>query len=159
HLNDKQFETDRADVIRQCKKAGIAQIMEIADSPNDWDKAIDLSRSHSELIHCSLGLHPYYADQWKDTLAPDLLNKAQLKEVLAIGEIGLDYAKCTVPKEVQHASFIRMLDLADHCRLPVVIHCREAYADMMAILKTRYGSRGEQRFHGVLHCFSGSKED
>ena len=159
HLNDPKFDADREDVLRRCEAAGVARIVEIADSPADWDKAIALSRARPKLVRCSLGLHPYHADQWEDALEDRLAQRAKLNEVVAVGEIGLDYAKCEIPKDVQRASLEKMLDLADRCELPVVLHCREAYADMMPLLKARYAGRPKKRFHGVLHCFSGSKED
>lgn len=159
HLNDPQFESDREEVLRLCEEKGVARIVEIADSPAGWDRSIGLSRAYPRMIRCALGLHPYYADQWTKELSASLRRQADNKEVVAVGEIGLDYAKCKIPKEVQRSSFIKMLESADERRLPVVIHCREAYPDMMAILKGRYGARPSKRFHGVLHCFSGNKEN
>lgn len=159
HLNDARFDPDREEVLRRCRSAGVERIIEIADSPADWDKALALSRARPEMIRCSLGLHPYYADQWNPELAEKLSRKAPLGEVVAVGEIGLDYAKCGIPRDIQRSSFIKMLELADQCGLPAVIHCREAYADMMPILRERFGSRPKRRFHGVLHCFSGCAKD
>lgn len=158
HLNDARFDEDREDVIHRCEQAGIVRIVEIADAPADWDKAIALSRARPKLIRCSLGLHPYHADQWEDGLVERLFRAAKFAEVVAVGEIGLDYTKCQIPKDIQHESFLKMLDLADRCELPVVIHCRDAYEDMMPILRDRFSSRPRKRFHGVLHCFLGAKE-
>lgn len=160
HLNDAKFDADRERVIDSLKAFGVERVVEIADAPADWDKAIALSRARPDLIRCSLGLHPYYADQYQERLSDDLLRKSRLHEVRAIGEIGLDYAKCAVPRKVQKESFQRMLEIAWSCRLPVVIHCREAYEDMMPLLEMFYRGREPQgRFHGVLHCFSGTSDD
>ena len=159
HLNDSHFDTDREEVLDHCITQGITQLIEIADSPIEWTKAIDLCRFHPDMIRCALGLHPYYADQWTEDMERTLFQQVKLPEVVAIGEIGLDYAKCTIPKEVQRESFLKMLATADQCELPVIIHCREAYPDMMAILREKYGPRQPERFHGVIHCFSGSTQD
>lgn len=159
HLNDPRFDPDREEVLRLCEKGGVARIIEIADSPAEWDKAIALSRARPSMIRCSLGLHPYHADQWRAEVGTNLLEKARLDEVVAVGEIGLDYAKCPIPRDVQKRTFLEMLDVSARCELPVVIHCREAYEDMMPLLKDFCADKQTRRFRGVLHCFSGSRED
>ncbi|MBI3548877.1 MAG: TatD family hydrolase [Elusimicrobia bacterium] len=157
HLSDPQFDADRDDVVRRAQDAGVTTLVEIADAPADWERALALSRRYPEAIRCSLGLHPYHADQWSEELGRSLPEKARLEEVVAIGEIGLDYnPKCGVAPDVQKRSFERMLDLAWACGKPVVLHCRDAYADMMPILENFYARKPiRRRYHGVLHCFSG----
>jgi TatD DNase family protein len=160
HLNDAQFTDDRAEVLARAKEAGIDQVIEIADEPKDWDAALALARARPEMVRCTLGLHPYYAEQWRPELAAELKQRARLPEVVAAGEIGLDYfKKCTVPHETQRIAFRNMLTAAADAELPVVIHCRDAYADLLPILQDFYkGKTPIGRFHGVIHCFSGLKE-
>ena len=160
HLNDPKFDEDRGDVLLRAVEANVGRVVEIADEPADWEKAISLSRARPDLVRCTLGLHPYYADQWTPALGEKLKELAKLPEVVAAGEIGLDYAKCTIAHDVQKEAMMNMLEAADAAGLPVVLHCRDAYADMMPMLSKFYsGRKPTGRFHGVIHCFSGSTED
>lgn len=160
HLNDPKFDEDREAALARAKDAGVARVVEIADAPEDWDKALRLSRARPEQVRCALGLHPYYADRFSESLGARLARLAALPEVVAAGEIGLDYAKCSIPPAVQRESFVRMLEAAAAAGLPVVVHCRDAYADLLPILDERYGGRRpEGRFHGVVHCFSGTEAE
>jgi TatD DNase family protein len=93
-------------------------------------------------------------------LADGLARKAALPEVVAAGEIGLDYVKGTAGHEVQKRALEAMLHAAWEVRLPVVLHCRGAYHDLLAILESFYKGRTPGgRFHGVVHCFSGDSSD
>ncbi len=159
HLNDAQFDVDRDELLRSCLERGVVRIIEIADSPADWEKAVALSRARP-FIRCALGLHPYYAAEWNERLETELLRRSRLPEVVAVGEIGLDYVKSGVSPETQRASFLRMLELSWDCRLPAVLHCRGAFADMMPLLRDFYAGKAPAgRFHGVLHCFAGDTQD
>jgi TatD DNase family protein len=102
------------------------------------------------------GLHPYYADQSSDAVWRDLIRIGRHPRFVAVGEIGLDYAKCPIPADVQIAAFERGLTAADELKKPVIIHCREAYADLMPILRRRGPATGA--VPGVVHCFSGNSE-
>ena len=159
HLNDAQFDADRGDVLAACRTAGIDRFIEIADAPEEWDKAVALSRARP-FVRCSLGLHPYYADQWSQELGERLGRRAELPEVVAAGEIGLDYVKGKTERAEQKRALEGMLAAAWEAELPVVIHCRGAYDDLLALLESFYkGKAPAGRFHGVLHCFSGRTED
>ncbi len=160
HLSDARFDQDRDAVLSRAAAAGVELIVEIADSPDEWDRSIALARARPKQIRCALGLHPYYADKWDPRLAEEFKKKAKLPEVLACGEIGLDYAKCESPREAQKRSLLNMLDAAAAAGLPVVIHCRDAYGDLMPLLRDYYaGKKAVGRSRGVLHCFSGSEEE
>ena len=157
HLNDAQFDADRDDVLRRASRAGVTRIIEIADAPADWERAVALSRVRPESVRCSLGLHPYYAAEWNEAIAETLPKKAKLPEVVAVGEIGLDYVKAPAPPEVQKESLSKMLALAFACGKPVVLHCRGAYPDMLRLLEGFYSDKPKTgRFRGVMHCFSGN---
>ncbi|MBI5201021.1 MAG: TatD family hydrolase [Elusimicrobia bacterium] len=159
HLNDAKFDLDRGEILAALEAANVRQVVEIADAPADWEKAIALSRARP-WVRCSLGLHPYHADDWQPELAKELLRKSSLPEVVACGEIGLDYAKAPATPAAQKRALDGMLHAAWEANLPVVIHCREAYMDLIPILKAFYeGKSPRGRFHGVVHCFSGTGED
>lgn len=157
HLIDPRFDEDRAAVLARARAAGLSGVVEIADAPADWERALALAAENPGFVRCALGLHPYHADQWRPELAAALAAAARRPGVVAAGEVGLDYAKCQVPRPRQKEAFLGMLGAATAADLPVVVHCRDAYADLMPILRERYPGRPKTgRFHGVVHCFSGT---
>lgn len=159
HLGDPQFSADRDAVLARAQSAGVGQIVEIADAPGEWAQAIALCRARP-FIRCSLGLHPYYAADFSPALLNDLEEKVRLPEVVAIGEIGLDYVKSEIPRDVQRHAFEALLAAAKSWNVPVVIHCRGAFEDLLPILKNIFPSPPTgSRFWGVIHCFSGNSEE
>lgn len=159
HLNDPRFDADRDEVLARAARV-LEAVVEIADSPAEWDRALALARTRPGFIWCTLGLHPYHAAEWRPGMAAALAEKASAPEVVAVGEIGLDYAKCEVPGPVQMEAFKGMARAAQDAGMPVVIHCRDAYADLMPALGELYAGRPPRgRFHGVVHCFSGTAEE
>ncbi len=161
HLGDSQFDIDREAVLKSAAAAGVGRIVEIAPNPQEWTRAGALARAHPDLMRCSLGLHPYYADRF------DLGFIARLKaalaaapEAVAIGEVGLDYAKAQVSPKVQRLAFAALLEAGREWDVPLVIHCRDAYADLILMLRERFPSPPQgRRFWGVVHCFSGTPEE
>lgn len=139
-------------------EAGVFRIIEIADGPSEWTKARDLAERHAGSMWWAGGIHPYHADQATPAVWDDLARLAIDPRFVAVGEIGLDYAKCPIPRERQIQTFEEGLDLAARLNKPVVIHCREAYVDLMPILRKRAGARTSDDPPGVVHCFSGNAE-
>lgn len=160
HLGDQAFDSDRQAVLERALAAGVGLVIEIADSPQDWEKALSLSRARPAQVRCALGLHPYYADQWSAELHAKLIGGAEVPEVVAVGEIGLDYAKCPHPPQLQKTAFSGMLAAAEEVGKPVVLHCRDAYPDILELLERFLKDRPskKERFRGVVHCFSGDRE-
>ena len=134
------------------------RIIEIADGPTEWEKAKRLAESHAGVMWWAGGIHPYHADQSSPDVWNQLAALAQDPRFVAVGEIGLDYAKCPIPRERQIQTFEEGLSLAERLSKPVVIHCREAYADLMPILRARGSACGNGDAPGVVHCFSGNAE-
>ena len=158
HMGDAQFAEDRAQALQRALAAGVSRLIEIADAPSEWEGALALSRAHPLQVRCSLGLHPYYADQFSEELLGRLSQTILLPEVVAVGEVGLDYVKATVGREVQLAAFERLLAFCRDASKPVIIHCRGAYEDLCAVLGRRLpGPPTGRRFWGVIHCFSGDE--
>jgi TatD DNase family protein len=161
HLGDPQFDADRDSVFERAAAAGVARIVEIADHPDEWARAVGIARARPSVSRCTLGLHPYYADLYDDAFIPKL--RAALDaapEAVAIGEIGLDYARTEVPHGVQQRAFADLCAAAKSWSVPVVVHCRDAFADMIAIIEKVYVRKpAEGRFWGVIHCFTGTPAD
>ena len=159
HLSDAKFDADRDDAIRRAAEAGVDAIVEIADGPDEWPKARSLADRFPDRIDWAAGLHPYYADQGSDALFAQLETLAAHPRFRAVGEIGLDYAKCPIPRDVQIRAFRQALDLALRIDKPVIIHCRDAYADLLPVLEATFGPRPGGAAPGVVHCFSGTAAD
>jgi TatD DNase family protein len=161
HLGDPQFDADRDAVLGRALAAGVERIVEIADHPDEWDRATALARANPARVRCSLGLHPYYADRFDAGFLSRL--KAALDaapEAVAIGEIGLDYAKSPVPRETQLAAFSALAAAGRDWGVPLVIHCRDAYADLVPALRGLFRAPPSgRRYWGVVHCFTGTPEE
>lgn len=153
HLADKQFTLDLPQVLERAKKAGVDRMITIADSLEESEKCIELATKYPELF-ASVGVHPHNAKTWK-TGSGDQLKKLALSSdrVKAIGEIGLDYHYDFSSPDEQRRAFADQLTIARELGLPIVIHCREAIADLKSILIDSYAERY------VLHCCSEKWED
>jgi TatD DNase family protein len=101
-----------------------------------------------------VGLHPHYASEYSEAFYEEIRGYLKSKKnIIAIGEIGMDYFKSPVPKDVQEKVFRKFLGLAKEAGLPVVIHSREAFEDVFKILKEFNIER-----RGTIHCFTGDTE-
>lgn len=158
HLCDAQFDSDRDAALARARDAGVTRIMEIADEPGQWEPVLALARAKPH-VRASLGLHPYYAEQCDDALIARLEMQAALPEVVAIGEIGLDYVKGEAPKDAQRAAFERLLDCARQWDKPAVVHCRGAYEDLLPIMRNIFPAPPPAGYWGVVHCFSGGEKE
>ncbi len=161
HLGDPQFDADRDSIFERAAAAGVTRIVEIADHPDEWARAVALARARPDNARCTLGLHPYYADLYDDAFLSKL--RAALNatpEAVAIGEIGLDYAKATVPHDAQRRAFEKIAAAAKSWGVPIVVHCRDAYPDLVPMLQKIFPERPvANRFWGVIHCFTGTPEN
>jgi len=149
HLDMPEFD-DIEQVIERAKKAGIEAIVNVSYDFDSSSGCVCLA-DEIDFIYGAVGVHPHSAE----TLTVDVLNKlhkfAENKKVVAIGETGLDYYKCEVPKDIQKKAFRTQLSLAQELNLPVIIHCREAHEDIIPIINEE--NKGNLR--SVFHCFAG----
>ncbi len=149
HIQISQFNSDRDAVLTRAKDVGVTNILVIGFDLDSSQKAVELVENHDNL-YATVGMHPHSA---KD-LTPDILSTFRdlldNPKVIALGEIGLDYYRNLSPHQVQKDAFEKQLDLAEDMEMPIIIHNRDAYADILPILEQRRG-----KMHGVLHCFTG----
>ena len=157
HLDDSAFDVDRVAVIERARAAGVRYILVAggATGPDRLDSSLAVITAH-EWMYASVGLHPHEAKYFTDAHAERIVELAQHPRVVAIGEIGLDYFYDHSPREVQQQVLIRQMELARVLKLPIIIHCRDAWADLLAIADAHWRSSG---LGGILHCFTGSVDD
>lgn len=153
HLDMREFNDDRDEVIKRAREAGVGYIVTIGTTVESSRDAVLLAEKH-DFIYAAIGVHPHEA---KDVLHPsyDILRHfAKHPKVVAYGEIGLDYYYEHTQRSVQQRKFRDMLREARELKLPVIIHDRDAHEDMLAILKEEW----DPALGGVMHCFSGDIE-
>jgi TatD DNase family protein len=152
HLEMKEFDSDREDVIRRAESEGIDFIVTVGTNLNLSLKAVTLAEKH-ENIYATIGIHPHDVAK-TDNKTLDALKELvhTRKKIVAYGEIGLDYFRNISSQEKQLESFGLQLELAKELDLPVVIHDREAHQQSLETVR----SSGVRR--GVFHCFSGDYE-
>src|SRR6266446_3095505 len=158
HIDGAEYDADREEVIRRARDAGVTTMLNVGTGdPHSgaFERAVELAEKHTD-IYAAVGVHPHDAKLFDDRAERRLLDLAnQSRQVIAWGEIGLDYHYDHSPRDVQRKVFERQLRLARLLELPVVIHSREANDDTIAILRDELA--GYER-GGVLHCFGGSLE-
>ncbi len=116
-------------------------------------QAVEFARRYPDVI-ATVGVHPHDADSVSDSVLNEIAILAQDEGVVAIGEIGLDYHYDFSPRDVQRRVFAIQISLARELELPIVVHVREAYQDVMSILKSEHA----EDVGGIVHCFSGDRE-
>jgi TatD DNase family protein len=152
HLEMKEFDQDRAEVIRRARDAGVTYIITVGTTLNYCRKALSIAE-HNECVYAIIGVHPHDVKSINADTYDALRELARRGKVVAYGEIGLDYFRNLSPKDVQLKRFAEQLELADALDLPIVIHDREAHIEIMRMLKAWKGKK-----RGVVHCFSGDIE-
>lgn len=150
HLDFPEYDSDRADVIQRSKQAQVIAIINIGSSLEGSQKGLDLAGQY-DFIYASVGIHPHDADKAGKGVIQKIDQLTRQPKVVSIGEIGLDYFRNLSSPVNQKKLFEALLDLAKTRSLPVIIHCRQAYEDTLAILKKKRASCG------VVHCFSGDE--
>jgi TatD DNase family protein len=157
HIDFPQFDEDREEMLARAQAAGITTLLAIGTGPGPekLDAALPYAEQH-DWIYTSVGVHPHEAKEVTQEHLDRLAALAKYPKVIAWGEIGLDYHYDFSPHEVQQRVFRDQLALARQAKLPIVIHCREAWPDCLAILEEDWRASG---LGGILHCFSGTLEE
>lgn len=155
HYDDKAFDEDREELLRNLKEKGMSGVVNISSSLDSVRRSIALAEKYP-FIYAAVGIHPSETEELTEEKFEWLKEMLLSDKVVAVGEIGLDYYWDTAAKETQKKWFERQLYAASEMDLPVVIHSRDAAQDtldMMKAAKADAESRGK-RLTGVIHCFS-----
>ena len=157
HIDFPQFAEDREAMLDRAKAAGVQTILAIGTGPGPekLDAAIPFAEQH-DWIFATIGIHPHEAKLATPRHLDQLAQLAKHPKVIAWGEIGLDYFYDHSPREVQDRVFRDQLALAHQAKLPVIIHCRDAWPGTLKVLDESWRPTG---LGGILHCFSSTLED
>ncbi len=155
HLNLSEFDADRQSVIARARSAGVDRIVVPGIDLATSRAAVALA-GQEEGIFAAIGVHPHHAAELDATALAELHRLAGSPGVVAVGEIGLDYFRNLAPADVQRAAFEQQLELAAALELPVIVHNREAAADVISYLLRWASALGERLAgrRGVLHAYS-----
>jgi TatD DNase family protein len=153
HIDMPEFDADREEVIARARAAGVETMLVVGglDGAGGHRRAIDIAARWG--LVASAGLHPHEARLASEAVYGDLRSLAEAGEIVAVGEIGLDYHYDHSPRPAQAEAFRRQVHLAREVGLPVIVHSREADDETADLLEREGG--GELR--GVIHCFTGGE--
>ena len=152
HLNDPKFDGELDTIVANFLASGVDKSICIGCCIESSKDCIAIAEKY-ENVYCTVGVHPSDCDKYDEQELENMLNSNN-KKIVAIGEIGLDYYWSKDDKEKQKQVFESQIKLAIKHKLPIVIHCRDAFGDTLEILQKytplKYGA--------VMHCYSGSLE-
>ena len=151
HLDFPPLSSRLPEILSSAANCAVLRFIVPGVEPQFWEKIISLAAADCR-IFAAPGVHPMHADKWSSAAAATLAKL--IPDIVAIGEIGLDYSEGMPPRELQQEVFRAQLRLAGEAEIPVIIHCRRAFADTLRIL----AEEKADKFAGVMHAFSGSIE-
>ncbi len=152
HLNYKGLVEDQAAVLERARAAGVSTMLNISTRESEWDDVLGVAERESD-VWASVGIHPHEADAHPDVDTAKLVERAQHRRIVAIGETGLDYYYDKSDREQQRSSFRSHIVAARETGLPIIVHTRDAEEDTASILREEMGKGA---FTGVIHCFTAS---
>ena len=165
HLDSPRYDEDRDALLARAWHAGVRTILSIGigEGPETMHQALDLARKYAgkpgvPKIYASAGVHPHEACLADQAALSKLNRLLQQPEILACGEIGLDYFYDHSPCDEQKAAFAGQMEIAAAHKKPIIIHCRpsdgstNAWDDTLDLLEKQWAPTG---LGGILHCFTG----
>lgn len=156
HLTDRAFCEDLHAVIERAREQGVTRLVAVGGGgPLELSEASAKLAAEHGFIRATAGIHPHDASTYDDAVERGIERLLARPEVVAVGETGLDYYYENSPRSAQRSALARQLGLARSHRLPVVLHCRDAEADLREVLQ----SETSPPVRGVVHCFTGEYSD
>ena len=145
HLQDKKFRNEIGKIIHRARDAGVEKILVPGWDLRSSKEAVLISEKFDS-VYTSCGVHPHDAKFYDDSIEEEIIKLSKKKNVIGIGEIGLDYYRDLSPRNVQKDVFKRQLKIAEENNLPVVIHTRDSIEDTIEIVS-------DFKCKGVFHAF------
>jgi TatD DNase family protein len=149
HLNHKDYRQDFDAVLSRARKAGVTGMVNIGFDLESSRETAAYVEAYP-FMYGAVGVHPHDALTYNDEVETALSRLLEKPGIIAVGEIGLDYYRDLSPRDTQRAVFKRQLALAKATGKPVIIHCRDAFDDVLSTL----AAEGD-RYRGIFHAFSG----
>lgn len=141
-------------IVSRAVEAGVDRIVTIGDGLESSRRSVEIANTHDK-VYAAVGVHPHDAASLNDRTLEALRGLAAEPKVVAIGETGLDFYRMRSPKEAQFLALERQLELALQLGLTLIVHCRDAYTELLSFMREA-GALPERL---VVHCFSGSIDD
>ncbi|NIA30978.1 MAG: YchF/TatD family DNA exonuclease [Actinobacteria bacterium] len=152
HLDFRQFNADREDVIYRAKEANVKAMITIGTDPATSKEAIKIAEKHTN-IFAAIGVHPHDAAEASKNDILELKELLQHDKVVAIGEVGLDFYRNISAPDVQRKMLRMFLDWSQENGLPLIVHTREADEEILTVIR----EHGKNGWQGVFHCFAGDQ--
>jgi len=158
HVNFEVFQSDLASLQKAWQEAGVVQLVHACVKPEEFPQMQALADLFGpDELFLAVGLHPLDAELWHTEMPSEILRLARSdRRVVAVGEMGLDFYKAC-NRERQMEVLRAQLEIAQQLQKPVIIHCREAAADLKAVLQDFQQQGGT--ITGVMHCWGGTPEE
>ncbi|HEX5133139.1 MAG TPA: TatD family hydrolase [Candidatus Krumholzibacteria bacterium] len=153
HLNSRHFEDDREGALERAVSDGVIALMNIGFDRQSLRETMALIEEYP-FIFGAAGCHPHDATTLDDAFEVEIRNALDHPRVVAVGEIGLDFYRNLAPADVQQSVFRRMIAVAREKNKPIVIHCRDAFNEVLEALAAEGTS-----YRGIFHAFSGTPEE
>jgi TatD DNase family protein len=168
HIDSPRYAEDREAMLRRAWEAGVGAVLSIGigEEPAQMHQSLEICRQFNgrpgiPRLYSSAGVYPHYTPEIDDTVLAKLDSLLAEPEVIACGEIGLDYYHEGAPHATQREGLIRLLEIAAARKRPILIHCRpkddttDAWDDLFLILEKHWRPTG---LGGIMHCFGGNYE-
>jgi TatD DNase family protein len=154
HLDMRQFAEDLDGVVSRARAAGVGEMLQVCYDAGSIDDTIALTERYPE-VYGAAGIHPHDARSWNAGLEKRLEAALGEKRIIAAGEMGLDYYRDLSPRETQRDVFRRQIGIACSFKKPIIVHSREAFSDVVTILR----EEGASKVGGIFHAFPGGVDE
>lgn len=155
NLTNARFDKDLPDVLNRARSNNLQKIVVTGTSIDVSRSALALAQTHPDLLCCTAGVHPHDAKSWDASCADIIRDIAHHKEVVALGECGLDFNRNFSTPADQLICFEAQLQLAVELKKPLFLHQRDAHAEFITLIKRYRNELGNI----VVHCFTGSEQE
>lgn len=155
HVDFDRFDGDREAVFERARSAGLVSLVNVGVGPEGSRRSVEMATARKG-VFATAGIHPHDAAALDDAGRAAIEGFLRSGKCVGVGECGLDYFRNLSPKGDQERVFRWQIGLARELDLALVVHCRDAYPDLLRILGDE-AARGPVR--GVMHCFSGGVEE
>ena len=154
HIYSEEFAQDRAEMMQRAFEAGVKRIFVPSIDSTYTEKMYEIEKQYPENVFLMMGLHPTYVKENYEKELAFVEQELEKRKFYAIGEIGIDLFWDKTFLEQQKIAFKRQIQLAKKYKLPINIHCRDAFDEVFEVLE----SEKSDELFGIFHCFTGTHE-